>query len=275
MTRRMTARHTRDGIVLGAAVGSARRLRDRRILLQPMFTSAASVTALVETDCCAAYWPGRARAVDRDPGRRAVLGLRQGRWLTGRLVLTYLWVAFLHALWDGSHDLAILVTFLLTGSYRSTNCSGSATASPRRTGVLFAVLSLGALVVVAALGLAPCEGCARERGRKRSMTDPNRPAAVNWLAGAGGNRPLLVDGDFPVPASGRRSPATARLPDQAGRCRWDSRRNGVICRVALGAAGHLPAALYEPVDQDGTGMMPLTVEMAGLYSSARIRVRST
>jgi hypothetical protein len=188
----MTARHTRDGIVLGAAVGLGfAAFETAGYSFNAMFTERGlSVTALVETELL--------RSVLAPVGHglwTAILGgvlfwgLRQGRWLTGRLVLTYLWVAFLHALWDGSHDLAILVTFLLTGSYRQYELLRVGYLPSPTPGqvVLFAVLSLGALVVVAALGLATLRGVWRgSADEQRSMTDPNRPAAVNWLAGAGG-----------------------------------------------------------------------------------------
>jgi RsiW-degrading membrane proteinase PrsW (M82 family) len=159
VTRHMTRRHTRDGVVLGAVVGLGfAAIETAGYALNAMLTvRGLSLTALVETELL--------RSVVAPLGHglwTAILGgvlfysASRGSWLTGRLVLAYLWVSLLHALWDGSHDLALLLTFLLTGhaaQYQQLRVGYLPASTPQQV-LLFTVLSIAALLAIAALGVA-------------------------------------------------------------------------------------------------------------------------
>ncbi|GAA5194741.1 hypothetical protein GCM10023322_59890 [Rugosimonospora acidiphila] len=159
ITRHMTRRHTRDGVVLGAAVGFGfAALETAGYAFNATLTvRGLSLSALVQTELL--------RSVVAPVGHglwTAILGgvlfhgAARGRWLTARLVLAYLWVSLLHAFWDGSHDLAVLVTFLLTGSDRQVRLLrvGYLPSSTASQTILFTTLSIAALVGVSLIGLA-------------------------------------------------------------------------------------------------------------------------
>jgi RsiW-degrading membrane proteinase PrsW (M82 family) len=176
VTRHMTRRHTRDGIVLGAAVGFGFAAFETAgyAFNATLTVRGLSLVALVQTELL--------RSVVAPVGHglwTAVLGgvlfhsAARGRWLTGRLLLAYLWVSLLHAFWDGSHDLAVLVTVLLTGSaeqYRLLRVGYLAAPSARQT-VLFTVLSIAALVGVALVGLATLSAVWRSGARDADQPD--------------------------------------------------------------------------------------------------------
>ncbi|HEY2670311.1 MAG TPA: PrsW family glutamic-type intramembrane protease [Rugosimonospora sp.] len=159
VTRHLTRRHTRDGIVLGATVGFGFAAFETAgyAFNATLTVHGLSLSALVQTELL--------RSVVAPLGHGLWTGIlggvlfhsaARGRWLTGRLLLAYLWVSLLHAFWDGSHDLAVLVTVLLTGSsqqYRLLRVGYLATPTTEQT-VLFTVLSIAALVAVALVGMA-------------------------------------------------------------------------------------------------------------------------
>ena len=75
--------------------------------------------------------------------------------LTGRLLLAYLGVSLLHALWDSMHSIALLVTLLLTGMpYQYRLLERGYQPEPTSTQAdLFTVLSWGGLLLVALIGI--------------------------------------------------------------------------------------------------------------------------
>jgi RsiW-degrading membrane proteinase PrsW (M82 family) len=75
--------------------------------------------------------------------------------LTGRLLLAYLGVSLLHALWDSMHSIALLVTLLLTGTpYQYRLLERGYQPEPTSTQAdLFTVLSWGGLLLVALIGI--------------------------------------------------------------------------------------------------------------------------
>jgi protease PrsW len=159
VTRHLPRRHPRDGVVLGAAVGLGfAAFETMGYAFSALLTEhGLSVHALVETELL--------RGVLTPFGHglwTAILGgvlFREARGgvfrYTRRLVLTYLWVALLHGLWDSSHELAVLVTYLLTGSpWQIHLLTLGFIPHPSTEQVhLFTGLSIGALVVVALLGV--------------------------------------------------------------------------------------------------------------------------
>ncbi|SEG76309.1 Protease prsW family protein [Nonomuraea solani] len=115
VTRRMTRRSTRDGLVLGATVGFGfAAFESAGYAFNALFTSdGLSLTQLVETEVL--------RGILTPVGHglwTAIAGgalFAAGGRLTGRVVLSYLGVSLLHALWDSMSGIAIAITLVLTG----------------------------------------------------------------------------------------------------------------------------------------------------------------
>jgi protease PrsW len=167
ITRHMTRRHTRDGIVLGAAVGFGfAAFETAGYAFNAMLTvQGMSLTGLLQTELL--------RSVLAPLGHglwTAILGgvlFRESRGgpfrVTGALVRTFLWVALLHALWDSMHDVAVTVTFLLTGTawqYRLLSVGYLPEPTPEQVH-LFTLLSFSGLALVSALGIATLVVCWR------------------------------------------------------------------------------------------------------------------
>jgi RsiW-degrading membrane proteinase PrsW (M82 family) len=160
VTRHMKRRHPRDGVVLGAAVGLGfAAFETMGYAFSALLTvRGLSVHALVETELL--------RSVLSPFGHglwTAILGgvlFREARGgvfrYTRTLIGTYIWVSILHGLWDSSHELAVLVTYLLTGTpwqVHLLTLGYIPSPTPEQTN-LFTGLSIGALAVVALLGVA-------------------------------------------------------------------------------------------------------------------------
>jgi RsiW-degrading membrane proteinase PrsW (M82 family) len=158
VTRHMARRHTSDGLVLGMAVGFGfAAFETAGYSFNALLTERGlSLSNLVETELLRSVlapvghglWTGILGAV-------LFAGWRRGRWLTGKLVVMFLWVSFLHALWDSSHELAILVTFLLTATsqqYQLLQLGYIPQPTPEQVN-LFTTLSMAFLAVVAILGI--------------------------------------------------------------------------------------------------------------------------
>jgi RsiW-degrading membrane proteinase PrsW (M82 family) len=119
LTRRLTVRSMRDGMILGAAVGFGfSAFESAGYALTALFTpQGLSLSDLVTTELL--------RGVLAPVGHglwTAILGgilfaaSRRGRFvITGGLVAAYVGVSVLHALWDSMSTIALVVTLLLTG----------------------------------------------------------------------------------------------------------------------------------------------------------------
>lgn len=160
VTRHMTRRHGRDGFVLGAAVGFGfAAFESAGYAFNALLTvKGLSLPALVETELV--------RSVLAPFGHglwTAILGgvlfreARGGRFrFNGVVLLMYLWVSVLHALWDDSHSIALALTFVLTGTpwqYRLLSMGYLPTPTSEQVHV-FTVLSIGFLALVSLLGIA-------------------------------------------------------------------------------------------------------------------------
>ncbi|HZO65144.1 MAG: PrsW family intramembrane metalloprotease [Kribbellaceae bacterium] len=159
VTRHLQRRHARDGFVLGAAVGfgfaafeSAGYAFNALLTIQGL-----SLTALVETELVrgllAPFGHGLWTAI---LGGILFREARAGRFRLNRAVLlTYLWVSVLHALWDYTHSIALALTFLLTGtSWQYQLLLRGYLPSPTSEQVhVFTALSLGFLALVSLLGI--------------------------------------------------------------------------------------------------------------------------
>ncbi|SDL11440.1 PrsW family intramembrane metalloprotease [Nonomuraea jiangxiensis] len=115
VSRRMTYRTTRDGVVLGGTVGFGfSSFESAGYAFNSLFTSAGlSLPGLVETEVL--------RGILAPVGHglwTAILGgvlFARGGRITTPVVLSYLGVSLLHALWDSMTAIAIAVTLVLFG----------------------------------------------------------------------------------------------------------------------------------------------------------------
>jgi RsiW-degrading membrane proteinase PrsW (M82 family) len=159
IARRLTRRHARDGFVLGAAVGFGfAAFETAGYAFNALLTmQGLSLSSLVQTELV--------RGVLTPFGHglwTAIIGgvlfheARGGRFRYNLAVLlTFLWVSVIHALWDYSHSIALALTFLLTGTpwqIQLLSRGYMPQPTPEQTHV-FTALSIGSLVFVALLGL--------------------------------------------------------------------------------------------------------------------------
>src|SRR3954470_21308322 len=159
LTRRLTHKYARDGLILGAAVGFGfAAFESAGYAFTALFTERGlSLMQLVQTELL--------RGVLAPVGHglwTAILGgvlfSASGRRhfaITGRLLLSYLGVSLLHALWDSMHSIALLLTLVLTGTpYQYRLLEQGYQAQPTDTqATLFTILSWGGLVLVSLIGL--------------------------------------------------------------------------------------------------------------------------
>ncbi|HEY2241649.1 MAG TPA: PrsW family glutamic-type intramembrane protease [Streptosporangiaceae bacterium] len=159
IARRLPRLHARDGVVLGAAVGAGfAAFESMGYAFTSMITvHGLSVRALVETELL--------RGVLAPFGHglwTAILGgvlfgaSREGVFRYTRAVLgTYLWVSVLHGLWDSAQQVAVVITYLLTGTawqLRLLTYGYLPAPTPGQVH-LFTVMSTVILIVVALLGV--------------------------------------------------------------------------------------------------------------------------
>ncbi|MFF0268318.1 PrsW family intramembrane metalloprotease [Kribbella sp. NPDC004536] len=160
VTRHLAVRHGRDGFVLGAAVGFGfAAFESAGYAFNALLTvKGLSLPALVETELVRSLLAPFGHGL-----WTAILGgvlfreARVGRLrFNGVVLLMYLWVSVLHALWDDSHSIALALTFVLTGTpwqYRLLSVGYLPTPTSEQVH-LFTVLSMGFLALVSLLGLA-------------------------------------------------------------------------------------------------------------------------
>ncbi len=159
LTRRLRHKYARDGLILGAAVGFGfAAFESAGYAFTALFTeNGLSLMQLVQTELLrgllAPVGHGLWTAI-----LGGVLFSASGRRhfaLTGRLLLSYLGVAILHALWDGMHSIALMMALLLTGTpYQYRLLEQGYQAQPTSTRAdLFTVLSWGGLIVVSLIGV--------------------------------------------------------------------------------------------------------------------------
>jgi RsiW-degrading membrane proteinase PrsW (M82 family) len=175
LARRLPRYSMRDGIVLGAAVGFGfAAFESAGYAFNALFTtSGPSLLNLVETEVL--------RGILAPVGHglwTAILGgalfaaaARRGRLrLTGAVAGWYLLVAALHGLWDGSQQLAVWLTLLLTGTPVPGQLVqlGNAPAVTAAQVHLFTVFSWTLLALDALIGLLVL------RGRWRKATAPDQ-----------------------------------------------------------------------------------------------------
>jgi RsiW-degrading membrane proteinase PrsW (M82 family) len=119
LTRKLSVKSTRDGMILGASVGFGfAAFESAGYALTSLFTpQGLSLNDLVTTELLRGLLAPMGHGL-----WTAILGGTLFAWstrkhfvLTGKLVATYLGVSLLHALWDSMSNIAAMITLLLTG----------------------------------------------------------------------------------------------------------------------------------------------------------------
>jgi RsiW-degrading membrane proteinase PrsW (M82 family) len=159
LCRRLQHKYARDGLILGAAVGFGfAAFESAGYAFTALFTEQGlSLTQLVQTELL--------RGLLAPVGHglwTAILGGvlfsvsgRRHFSLTGRLALSYLGVAILHAVWDSMHSIALLVTLVLTGTPYEFGLleQGGEPLQTQSQANLFTALSWGGLILVSLIGI--------------------------------------------------------------------------------------------------------------------------
>ncbi|WP_410573439.1 PrsW family intramembrane metalloprotease [Amycolatopsis sp. cmx-4-61] len=185
LTRHLRVKFATDGMVLGAAVGFGfAAFESAGYAFTALFTERGlSLMDLVQTELL--------RGVLAPVGHglwTAILGGvlfsasdHRHFALTLRLLLSYLGVALLHALWDAMHGIALVLTLLLTGTpWQYVQLEQGYQPQPTALQAdVFTVLSWGGLALVSVVGIGWLLAV-RARARRGE-----REAAVLWRIPAG------------------------------------------------------------------------------------------
>lgn len=180
LTRRLAVKSVRDGMILGASVGFGfAAFESAGYAFTALFTvDGLSLVQVVQTEVLrgvlAPLGHGLWTAIVG-----GVLFSRSGRAhfaLTLRVLLAYLGVSVLHALWDSMHTIALTLTLRLTEGeqYRRT-AKGWIVEPTELQARLFPVLEWGGLALVSAIGIAWL--VAMWRSARRA---PERVGPVGW-----------------------------------------------------------------------------------------------
>ncbi|GHF06150.1 hypothetical protein GCM10010359_03990 [Streptomyces morookaense] len=177
--RHREARGLRAGLVLGAAVGFGfAALESAGYAFNALLTERGlSLSGLIETELLrgllAPFGHGLWTAIlggvllaHRDP---------DGRFrFPAPVVLTYLGVSVLHALWDSMNGIAVWLVYALTasGGQRELFALGYIPRPTNEQKHLYTLLSDGGLVVVALVGVAWLLALTRGRGERRAAAPP-------------------------------------------------------------------------------------------------------
>jgi RsiW-degrading membrane proteinase PrsW (M82 family) len=159
LTRHLAVKSVRVGMILGAAVGFGfAAFESAGYAFTALFTvKGLSLMQLVQTEVLrgllAPFGHGLWTAI---LGGALFSRSRHDHFLlTWPLATAYLGVAILHALWDSMHDIALLLTLLLTGNrYQIDLLTPGWLPRPTQNQVqLFTTLSLGGLALISAAGV--------------------------------------------------------------------------------------------------------------------------
>jgi RsiW-degrading membrane proteinase PrsW (M82 family) len=177
LTRGLLIKSTRDGIILGATVGFGFAAFESAgyALVAALTEHGLSLTDLVTTEFLRgllapvghALWTGILGGV------LFSRSTRDHFVITGRLLAAYIGVSLLHALWDSMPNIAVLVTFVLTGDpLQDQLLQRGFIPRPTETQVhFFTVISWLGLAVISVVGLLWLSALVRA-SRRRSPTSP-------------------------------------------------------------------------------------------------------
>ncbi|MDQ3886645.1 MAG: PrsW family intramembrane metalloprotease [Actinomycetota bacterium] len=159
LTKRLAHKYVRDGLILGAAVGFGfAAFESAGYAFTALFTvRGLSLTDLVQTEILRGLLAPVGHGLWTAILGGVLFSTSSGTHfrLTGRLVLSYLGVSLLHALWDSTHSIAFVLTLLLTGTpWEYTLIQRGYQPPVTETQVdLFTLLSWGGLVLVGLIGV--------------------------------------------------------------------------------------------------------------------------
>jgi RsiW-degrading membrane proteinase PrsW (M82 family) len=159
LTRHLHTKSVRDGMILGAAVGFGfAAFESAGYAFTALFTvNGLSLMQLVQTELLRGLLAplGHGLWTAIVGGVLFSASTRQHFAITGKLILAYIGVSILHGLWDSMHNIALLLTLLLTEgeAYRPTPNGWLVQPSDAQVN-LFSELEWGGLAVVSAIGIA-------------------------------------------------------------------------------------------------------------------------
>lgn len=159
VTRGMRRRHARDGFVLGAAVGFGfAAFETAGYAFTALLTvRGLSLRGLVETELLRGLLSPFGHGLWTAILGGVLFAESRGRFFryTWPLLITYVWVAILHAFWDSVPSVATALTYVLTGSQwqlRLMSLGYVVQPTPEQEH-LYTALNAGGLGTVAVLGL--------------------------------------------------------------------------------------------------------------------------
>jgi RsiW-degrading membrane proteinase PrsW (M82 family) len=159
LTRRLATKSMRDGMILGAAVGFGfAAFESAGYAFTALFTvDGLSLMQVVQTELLR----GLLAPVGHGLWTAIIGGVlfsssaRDHFAITGKLILTYLGVSVLHGLWDSMHDLALILTLLMTQGPQYVPTPNGWLVRPTQQQLdLFPVLEWGGLAVISIVGIA-------------------------------------------------------------------------------------------------------------------------
>jgi RsiW-degrading membrane proteinase PrsW (M82 family) len=159
LTRHLHTKSVRDGMILGAAVGFGfAAFESAGYAFTALFTvNGLSLMQLVQTELLRGLLAplGHGLWTAIVGGVLFSASTRHHFAITGKLILAYIGVSILHGLWDSMHNIALLLTLLLTEgeAYRPTPNGWLVQPSDAQVN-LFSELEWGGLAVVSAIGIA-------------------------------------------------------------------------------------------------------------------------
>lgn len=166
VTRHIQARHARDGVVLGATVGFGfAAFESAGYAFQTLLAQGGSISAMVQTEVLRGLlaplghglWTAILGGVLFGHLARTGAGRPRLRAILARnVLLTYLWVSVLHALWDSMSDIANTVVLLLTATPAQMRLIQAGYAPPETAAQqqLTTGLTYGGLALVSVCGVA-------------------------------------------------------------------------------------------------------------------------
>jgi RsiW-degrading membrane proteinase PrsW (M82 family) len=156
LTRHLAIKSVRDGMILGASVGFGfAAFESAGYAFTALFTERGlSLVQLVQTEIL--------RGLLTPAGHglwTAILGgvlfsrsTRQHFLVSRRLIVTFLGVVLLHALWDSMHSISVLITLVLTGT--PAQFAGYITEPTPQQVELITVVDWAGLALVSVIGIA-------------------------------------------------------------------------------------------------------------------------
>ncbi|WP_329518930.1 PrsW family intramembrane metalloprotease [Spirillospora sp. NBC_01491] len=180
VARHVHPRTTRDGLVLGATVGFGfASFESSGYALNSLFTTQGiSVRSMVETEILRGVLAPLGHGLWTSILGGVLFAVAGRRWrITGGLLLAYLGVALLHALWDSMHGIAIGLSLFLTGTpwqYELLE-RGYLPRATDTQGHLITLINWLGLIVISIIALSWLRAEATHSRRAEPPTPPEAP----------------------------------------------------------------------------------------------------